>query len=128
MQEEYSRFMAAVAAHSDLAATACLTPDFVATDVKGRHENANQMLARLYSRPKNGIELSTVQSAHAVGTRINIGRTLETIDTTLGRKWRPVATLTFFSDTWVDSDGAWLLERSKVDRIEKLTNGGRVLR
>jgi hypothetical protein len=125
MQEEYSRFMAAVAAHSDLAATAYLTPGFVSTDVKGRHENAKQMLARLYSRPKAGIEISTIQPAHTVGTRINIGRPLETIDTAVDGKRRSVATLTFFSDTWVDRDGAWLLERSRVD---KYTDRGHISR
>jgi hypothetical protein len=54
MQEEYNRLMAALRAHNDLAATAYLSPDFVSTDLRGRAENARQMLFRMDSRPTAG--------------------------------------------------------------------------
>lgn len=129
MQEEYNRLTAALSAHSDLAVTSYLTRDFIDTDIRGRDENAQQMLASIKSRPKGAIEMTMVLSVHTSGNRMAVGRkTLQSAETVAGGKRRTVESLTFFRDTWIDSDGTWLLERSKADTIETYVDGRRVSR
>jgi Domain of unknown function (DUF4440) len=124
MQEEYNRLTAALRAHNELALTAYLTPDFVSTDVRGRSENAEQMLSRIGSRPKARIQTTTVLSVREVGKLFSVRRkSLEAVEAIDGGKRRTLATRTFFSDTWIDSDGAWLLRRSRVDSIETYVDG-----
>jgi hypothetical protein len=127
MQEEYNRLMAALRANNDLAVTAYLAPDFIGTDVRGRHENTRQMLFRIDSRRHSGFEMTAVLSARTSGKRIIVDRkSLESTETIAGGKRRAVETLSFFSDTWIDSDGAWLLQRSRTDRIDTYVDGRRV--
>lgn len=127
MQEEYNRLMAALSAHNDLAVTAYLAPDFIGTSIRGRDENARQMLRRIDSRPKGGFEITTVLSVRMSGKRIIVDRkSLEGTETIAGGKRRAVETLSSFSDTWIDSDGAWLLQRSRAERIDTYVDGRRV--
>lgn len=117
MQEEYDRFLAAISAHNDLAVTAYLAPGFIGTDVRGRKENTRQMLSRIDSRSKVGFEMMTILSARTIGRRMIVGRkSLEGTETIAGGKRRAVKTLSFFSDTWIDIDGTWLLQRSRLIR------------
>jgi hypothetical protein len=125
MQDEYDRLMAAVSAHSKLAVTAYLTADFIGIDVRGHDEHARQMLSRLGSGQPGGAEITTVLSARTNGKHMIVERkSLESTQATAPREQRAVET--FFSDTWIDSDGAWLLQRSRVDRIDTYVNGIRV--
>jgi hypothetical protein len=127
MQGEYDRLMAALRPHNDLAVTAYLAPDFIGTDVRGRDENTRQLLLRIDSRPRVGFEMTTVLSAHASGKRIFVNRkSLEGAETTSGGKSRAVETFSLFNDTWIDSDGTWLLQRSRTKRIETYVDGKRV--
>lgn len=101
--------------------------DFVDTDMRGRDENTRQMLFKIDSRHKGGIEITAVVSVHTSGNRMVVGRkTLESAEAVAAGKRRTVGTLTFFRDTWIDSDGAWLLSRSRAEAIETYVNGRRV--
>ena len=124
IEDEYYRLRESLSAHNDLAATAYLAPDFVGTDVRGRDEDAKQMLYRMKSYRKDAAQITTVLSAREIGKRMAVGRkVLEVTKVTVGRKSQTLETLTFFSDTWIDSDGTWLLQRSRVDRIDTYVDG-----
>jgi hypothetical protein len=124
MQEEYNRLMAVIGARSELAVTAYLTPHFVSTDLRGRNEDVRQMLSRIDSEPKNRLAMTTVLSVRTMGEHFTVGRkTLESTELSTSGKGRFAETLTFFTDTWVDSNGTWLLERSKADRVERYVDG-----
>lgn len=129
LQEQYNRLLAALSAHNELAATTYLAPDFIGTDVRGRDENTRQMLSRMNIRIKGGFETTTVLSARRIGKRIIADRrSLDRTETITGGKMRAIETLSFFRDTWiVASHGAWLLERSRADRIDTYVDGRRVL-
>jgi hypothetical protein len=127
MQEEYNRLLAAMDARSDLAIAAYLTPRFIATDVRGREETARQMVTRIDSRGKGASEFTTVLSARSNGKSITVQRkSLERSETTVAGEKRAVETHTLLSDTWIDSDGALLLQRSMVDRVDTYVNGTHV--
>lgn len=51
------------------------------------------------------------------------GKVLEVTKATVGGKRQTLQRLTFFSDTWIDSDGTWLLQRSRVDRVDTYVDG-----
>lgn len=127
MQEEYNRLIAAARAHNDLAVTAYLTPDFVGTDASGRSKNARQMLSGIDSRANGGFEITTVRSARTSGKRILVDlKSLKGTETIVGGKTRVIETNSFFSDTWIDSDGAWLLQRSRLYKLDTYVDGTRV--
>jgi len=124
IEEEYTRLMAALSAHSDLAVTAYLAPSFVSTDLRGRNENTQQMLSRMKSRPRAALQITTVLSAHAIGDRMTVSRkSLEAAEPTGRDKRQTLETLTFFSDTWINDDGTWLLERSRVVGVDTFVDG-----
>jgi hypothetical protein len=122
-QEEYNRVTAALRARSNLAVTAYLTPDFVSIDLSGRKENARQLLSRIESRPNAGVKATAVLSVEATGKRMIVKRT--SVDVT-DRKGQALETQTFFTDTWIDTDGTWLLRRSKADRMDSYVDGRHV--
>ena len=110
--------------HNDLAAAAYLASDFVGTDLRGHDENVRQMLYRMKSSQKDAAQIVTVLSAREIGKRMLVGcKVLNIARATSGGKRRTLETLTFFNDTWIDNDGTWFLQRSRVERIDTYTDG-----
>jgi hypothetical protein len=124
MQGSYDDLMSAIGRKSTLAATAYFTPKFVSTDVQGHRRDANQMLAELYARADGATATTTVDSVQRSGRRVTVGRTTrESGQVTLHGRSHRSETATSFIDTWIDADGALLLDKSEERSTDSYIDG-----
>jgi hypothetical protein len=129
MEGSYDSLMRAIQRKSTLAATAYLTPNFVSTDIQGRRRNADEMLADLYAHSGAVSATTTVDAVRESGRRVTVDRTTRELGENMrsGRSHHSVIATTFV-DTWLDADGALLLDKSQERNVNSYVDGKLVSR
>jgi hypothetical protein len=124
MEGSYDSLMRAIQRKSTLAATAYLTPNFASTDIQGRRRNADEMLAELYAHSGAVSATTTVDAVRESGRRVTVDRTTREPGQIIhnGRSHHSV-TATAFVDTWIDADGALLLDKSQERSVDSYLDG-----
>lgn len=123
----YAAMKSAMAAHDGKAIAALLLPDFVSVDASGQSENADQMIQEVNALPKdpNKESKTTLLSVKLSGDKAVVDQRYDMKTTKIaanGSK-RNVELITVSTDTWVNSGGNWLLQRTVTNQMDYLVNG-----
>ncbi|HEY3675946.1 MAG TPA: hypothetical protein VGK84_08110 [Candidatus Tumulicola sp.] len=123
-QIRYDRMMTAIGARNGYAAIGYLARNFVSVQLWGRTENANQMVTRMVSLPKDVFEATIIHSAREAGKTITVDRsTFEGWPEIVNGKKERHSIYTTFEDTWIVGAGTMLLQRSATKSVDAYTNG-----
>jgi hypothetical protein len=132
LQRRYAAMKVAMSAHDDEAMQALLAPDFVSIDVTGQSERAAQMIREVDSLPidpdKDYVSTTTILSLKPVGKTAIVTQRYDIKTHKLGADGinRTTELITVSTDTWVNVNGAWILQQTETDRLDFYINGQQV--
>lgn len=117
-------------ARDAMAVASLLAPSFVSIDVSGQSEDASQMIQEVAGLPKDPLKVSTttllsvkpVGNTAVVEQRYDMKTTKAAPD---GAK-RNIELITLSTDTWVNSNGEWLMQKTETEQLDYYVDGRRV--
>jgi hypothetical protein len=118
---------AAMAARDSKAMAALLTADFRSEDVTGKVQTGNEMVQQVSAMPKdpNRVSETTVLSVRVVGNAATVRQRyhMTTSKTGPDGATHPVELTSVSTDTWVMTEGVWLLRQTVTDQLDYNVDG-----
>jgi hypothetical protein len=124
----YAAMKSAMAHRDPKAIASLLTPDFVSEDVAGKTKTGEQMINEVCILPKdpNKTSTTTVLSAEVIGEIATVTQQYHMTTTRMMSNttvMQAVELDTASTDTWVKSEGVWLLRRTETNQIDYKIDG-----
>jgi hypothetical protein len=121
----------AMAERNSKAIAALLAPDFMSIDSSGQSENASEMIQEVDGLQKDPSKVSTTTllSIKVAGDSAVVDQRYEmrTIKTAADGTKANIQLITLSTDTWVNINGVWLLQKTATNRLDYYKNGLLVL-
>ena len=132
LQDRYGAMKAAMSARDDKLVSSLLMPDFVSIDVTGQSMGANQMIQETDALPKdpNKTSTTTILSIKRAENDAIVSQRydMKTVKIAADGSKHDVELITISTDTWVKSNGSWLLQRTETNQLDYYANGQLVTR
>jgi len=129
--EKYAAMKSAMAARDGRAMAALLAPDFVSTDVSGHTGTGAQMIDEVKQLPldPNKMSQTTINSIDVSGDTALVNQTydMHTQKAGAGATLQNVELISVSNDTWINSNGKWLLQSTTTEKVDYFINGRSVL-
>jgi hypothetical protein len=113
------------------AIAALLAPDFISIDSSGQSENASEMIQELDGLPKDPSKVSTTTllSVKVAGNSAVVDQRYEmkTVKTSADGSKDSIRLVTLSTDTWVNANGVWLLQKTVTNQLDYFKNGQLVM-
>jgi hypothetical protein len=127
LENRYAAMKAAMAAKDQHAISSLLAPDFVSVDIAGHTENASQMIKDVVDLPAdpNQISETTLLDIKNDANRVFVDQRydMKTKKDAPEGPAHEVELTTLSSDTWVNSKGIWLLQRTETKQMDYSVDG-----
>ena len=121
----------AMAERESKAIAALLAPDFVSIDSSGQSETASQMIQEVDGLPKDPLKVSTtiLLSVKVAGNSAVVDQRydMKTDKTASDGTKTNVQLITLSTDTWVNINGVWLLQKTVTNQLDYCKNGQLVM-
>ncbi len=123
----YASMKSAMADRDGKAVSLLLAPDFTSIDVSGQSTNATQMIQELNTLPKDPLKISNTKLLS-----IKVSDKIALIDQRYEMKSkkigpdsskRDIELVTVSTDTWINSNGVWLVQRTMTNQVDYFVNG-----
>jgi ketosteroid isomerase-like protein len=126
-QQRYAAMNSAMASRDPKAIAALLTPDFTSVDVSGATHTADQMIQQVAALPQDSnkksdttvLSVALGQSKATVVQRYHMTTTKVAPDSTQ----HAIELVTTSTDTWLQANNAWLLQRTVTDQVDYSIDG-----
>lgn len=126
-QGRYAQLKAAMDTREPKRIKPLLTPDFTATDISGRTQNADAMIDRLAMIPvdPDWAEKTTVVSVDVQADSARVLQRMEASGSREGRdgKQHTMSFNTLSADTWVQGPSGWLLKATETQEMTFARDG-----
>ena len=126
LQARYAAMKTAMAERNSKAIAALLAPDFISIDSSGQSENASEMIQEVDGLPKDPSKVSTTTllSIKVAGNSAVVDQRYEmrTIKTAADGSKDSIRLITLSTDTWVNSNGVWLLQKTVTNQLDYYKN------
>jgi hypothetical protein len=130
-QARYAAMKTAMAERESKAIAALLAPDFVSIDSSGQSETASQMIQEVDGLPKDPLKVSTtiLLSVKVAGNSAVVDQRydMKTDKTASDGTKTNVQLITLSTDTWVNINGVWLLQKTVTNQLDYCKNGQLVM-
>lgn len=130
LQSRYAAMKVAMGARDSKAVAALLAPSFVSIDISGQSEGAPQMIQEVAALPKDPLNVSTTTllSVKPVGNTAVVEQRydMKTTKTEPDGTKRNIELITLSTDTWVNANGTWLMQKTQTHQLDYYVNGQRV--
>ncbi len=127
LEKRYEAMKAAMADRKPTAIAALLAPDFLSVDVSGHSENAAQMIEEVAGSPNDPLKVSdtTLLSIETSDNTAVVSQRKDKKTTKTGPDGskRNIELITLSTDTWINSKGVWLIQRTETDQLDYFVNG-----
>jgi ketosteroid isomerase-like protein len=128
LQQRYAAMKSAMATRDAKAIAALLAPDFESVDVNGKTETADQMVQQVVALPQDPDKTSdtTIVSVARSGTKATVVQRYHMTTTKTGPAAADSHTIDLLAtstDTWLDANGVWLLQRTVTDQLDYSIDG-----
>jgi hypothetical protein len=131
LQARYAAMKTAMAERNSKAIAALLAPDFTSIDSSGQSENASEMIQEVDGLQKDPSKVSTTTllSIKVAGDSAVVDQRYEmrTIKTAADGTKANIQLITLSTDTWVNINGVWLLQKTATNRLDYYKNGQLVM-
>ena len=121
----------AMAGRDSKAIAALLAPGFVSIDSSGQSETASQMIQEVEGLPKDPLKVSTTTllSIKVAGSSAVVDQRydMKTVKTAADGTKANIQLVALSTDTWVNINGAWLLQKTVTNRLDYYKNGQLVM-
>lgn len=130
LQARYAAMKVAMGMRDSKAVASLLAPSFVSIDVSGQSENASQMIQEVGALPKDPLKVSTTTllSVKPIGNTAVVEQRydMKTTKTAPDGTKRNIELITLSTDTWVNSNGTWLMQKTETEQLDYYVDGQRV--
>jgi hypothetical protein len=128
LEARYAAMKLAMADRDSKALTAVLAPDFTSEDLSGKSESANEMIQQLRGMPKdpNRVADTTVLSVQVSGETATVHQRYHMTTSKVGADGstkQAIELTTLSTDTWINSQGTWLLRRTVTNQLDYKIDG-----
>jgi hypothetical protein len=127
LEKRYAAMKAAMADRNATAVSSLLAPDFVSVDISGQSENATQMIQEVSTVPNDPLKVSdtTLLSIKASDNTAVVSQRydMKTTKTAPDGSKRNIELITMSTDTWIKSNGIWLIQKTVTDQLDYSVNG-----
>jgi hypothetical protein len=127
--KHYVTFHSSQASRDSQKFASLITPDFVKEDVWGRSETGEEILRKMSEQSKDSSNASTsvlsVKVVDDVATVVQLYKS-SNLTMMLSRQMRNVEYDIQTMDTWVKSNGTWLLRRSMMTKYDYTVDGNHI--
>jgi hypothetical protein len=129
LQARYAAMKTAMAERNSKAIAALLAPDFISIDSSGQSENASEMIQEVDGLPKDPSKVSTTTllSIKVAGNSAVADQRYEMRTIKADGSKDSVRLITLSTDTWVNSNGVWLLRKTVTNQLDYYKNGQLVM-
>ena len=126
-QARYAAMKTAMAERDSKAMAALLAPGFVSIDSSGKSESASQMIQEVDGLPKDPLKVSTTTllSIKVAGNSAVVDQRydMKTVKTAADSSKVYIQLITVSTDTWVNVNGVWLLQKTETNQLDYYKNG-----
>jgi hypothetical protein len=127
LQGRYAAMKSAMASHDATAIGALLAPNFTSVDVSGAVENGADMVREVLLLPKDPSKTSvtTILSVTSSGTTANVRQRydMKKVKQAADGTKQNIELVTVSDDTWIQSGGKWLIQRTATKQMDYFING-----
>jgi hypothetical protein len=127
LEKRYAAMKAAMADRNATAVSSLLASDFVSVDISGQSENATQMVQEVFTLPNDPLKVSdtTLLSVKASNNTAVVSQRydMKTTKTAQDGSKRDIELITVSTDTWINSNGIWLIQKTVTDQLDYSVNG-----
>ena len=131
LQNRYGDLKDAIGSRNGNAIAALLAPGFVSIDVSGASESAEQMIGEVKALPEdpNKVSTTTILSLDSGDNSVIVRQRydMRTTKTVADGSKRNAELITNSTDTWVNLNGTWLLQKTETDEVDYYLDGERVV-
>ncbi len=130
LQDRYKTLHAAMVADDRRLLGAVLASDYVGIDVSGHHSDGKELLNDATAMPidPHALVSTTISSVREDGGAaiVRVRLDIKSTEPNCGGINERVEYVTFSTDTWINANGTWLLQKSQIERLEYYVNGRQV--
>jgi hypothetical protein len=127
LQVRYDEMTSAMAAHDGAALATLLAPNFVSIDTSGSAESGSQMVEEVNDLPQdpNKTSATTLVDVAPQANAVVVRQRYEMHTLKTGPDGAPhrVELVTLSTDTWVNANGAWLIQRTVTNDLSYYVDG-----
>lgn len=131
LQARYAAMKTAMVERSPKGIAALLAPDFISIDSSGHSESASEMIQEVDGLPKDPSKASTTTllSVTVAGNSAVVDQRYEmkTVKTAADGSKDSIRLVTLSTDTWVNANGVWLLQKTITNQLDYFKNGQLVM-
>jgi len=126
-QVHYSSMKAAIAARDAKALASLLAPGFVSEDVDSHTEDANAMIRQVSGMPidPNKASDTVIESVDLAGDTAIVRQRYHMTTTKIasGAPPKSIDLVTWSTDTWINIENTWLIQKTVTNRLEYKVDG-----